>query len=149
MEIGFYHLTRSPLEQALPKLLARVLALPGRALVLGGNADRLAALDKALWRADEWLPHNPPGADEADAPLQPIWLTAQDGPAPNEARHLFLLDGATSAHLSAFDRAFDLFDGADDAATAAARLRFRAAREAGHALTYWLQNDAGRWEKKA
>ena len=37
MEIGFYHLTRSTLEQALPKLLAKVLSLPGRAVVLGGS----------------------------------------------------------------------------------------------------------------
>jgi len=35
-EIGFYHLTRTPLEQALPKLLGRVLAGGGRALVRVG-----------------------------------------------------------------------------------------------------------------
>lgn len=146
MEIGFYHLTGSGLEQALPKLLAKVLGLPGRAMVLSGSAERLAALDLALWKADEWLPHNVPGG--GDAELQPIWLTVEDGPAPNAARHLFLVDGATSTHLDAFDRGFDLFDGRDEAAVAAARLRFRALREAGHALTYWAQ-DGGRWEKRA
>jgi len=148
MEIGFYHLTSSTLEQALPKLLARVLGLPSRAMILGGDAGRLAALDTALWRAAEWLPHNAPDAP-TDAPLQPIWLTMEDGPAPNAARHLFLIDGARSAHLDQFDRGFDLFDGREEAAVQAARTRFREAREAGHALTYWLQDEAGRWEKRA
>ncbi|MCS6891986.1 MAG: DNA polymerase III subunit chi [Rhodovarius sp.] len=148
MEIGFYHLTRSTLEQALPRLLGRVLALPGRAMVLCGSADRLAALDASLWLCEEpdWLPHGTPATGEAD--LQPIWLTTEDGPAPNGARHLFLVDGATSAHLDAFDRAFDLFDGQDEAALAAARQRWRAARAAGHVLTYWQQGPRG-WERRA
>ena len=32
-DYGFYHLTRTPLEQALPKLLGRVLSGGGRAMV--------------------------------------------------------------------------------------------------------------------
>ena len=148
MEIGFYHLTRSTLEQALPKLLARVLGLPGRALVLSGSAERLAALDLALWRAEDWLPHNATTQD-GDAELQPIWLTTEDMPAPNGARHLFLVAGGRSARMNEFDRGFDIFDGEDEAAVQAARERFREAREVGHALTYWQQSETGRWEKRA
>lgn len=147
MEIGFYHLTRSTLEQALPKLLAKVLSLPGRAVVLGGSVACLPTIDVALWQAEEWLPHNAPGG--GDAALQPIWLTAEDGPAPNAARHLFLVRGADSAHLAGFDRAFDLFDGGDDGAVEAARSRFREARAAGHNLAYWQQGATGGWEKRA
>jgi len=147
VEIGFYHLTRSTLEQALPKLLGRVLALPGRAVVLCGSAERMASLDTSLWLCPDpdWLPHGTPAT--GDAALQPIWLTDRDGPAPNGARHLFLVDGATSAHLAEYDRGFDLFDGNDKAATAAARARWKAAREAGHTLTYWQQGAKG-WERR-
>jgi DNA polymerase-3 subunit chi len=147
-EIGFYHLTRTPLDQALPKLLGRVLALGGRAVVLCPEPERLAALDVALWRSTDpdWLPHGTPATGEA--PRQPIWLTPEDAPAPNEARFLFLVDGAESAHLAGFDRVFDLFDGADEAAVAAARRRWTAAKAAGHALAYWQQGARG-WEKKA
>jgi DNA polymerase-3 subunit chi len=146
MEIGFYHLTRSTLEQALPRLLARVLAIPARAMVLGGAAERLEALDTALWAAAEWLPHGGPAT--GDAPLQPIWLTSEDGAPPNEAAHLFLVDGAESAHLESFQRGFDLFDGNDDNALQAARERWKRAKAAGHALTYWQQSEKG-WERKA
>lgn len=146
MEIGFYHLTRSTLEQALPRLLARVLAIPARAMVLSGAAERLEALDTALWAAAEWLPHGSPTT--GDAALQPIWLTSEDGAAPNDAAHLFLVDGAESAHLERFQRGFDLFDGNDDNALQAARERWKRAKAAGHALTYWQQGEKG-WERKA
>jgi DNA polymerase-3 subunit chi len=82
-----------------------------------------------------------------NADLQPIWLTTADE-APNRARFLFLIDGAGSARLNEFDRVFDLFDGADESAVAAARRRWTAAKSAGHTLTYWQQTPRG-WEKKA
>lgn len=150
-EYGFYHLTRTPLEQALPKLLGRVLASGGRAMVRLGSPERLAALDAALWTCGDpdWLPHGTPQTGHAKH--QPIWLTTEDAApegAPNGARFLFLLEGSESARLDAFDRVLDLFDGADEAAVVAARGRWRAAKAAGHALTYWQQGARG-WEKKA
>jgi len=144
-EIGFYHLTRSTLEQALPRLLGRVLALEQRALVLCASEARLKLLDDALWTCEtpDWLPHG-----TQDAALQPIFLTLADAPALNGAQHLFLTEGAESAHLGDYARAFDLFDGGDESAVAAARQRWAAAKAAGHALTYWQQGERG-WEKKA
>jgi DNA polymerase-3 subunit chi len=145
--IGFYHLTRSELEQALPRLLERTLAASERALVLCPDPPRVAALDEALWKCKEpvWLPHGT--AADGDADLQPIWLATDDA-APNGARFLFLIGGASTQRLEAFTRVFDLFDGKDDAAVAAARERWRTAKAAGHALTYWQQTPRG-WEKKA
>jgi DNA polymerase-3 subunit chi len=148
-EYGFYHLTRTPLERALPRLLGRVLEAGGRAMVLLGSQERMEALDAALWTAAEpdWLPHGTPLTGHAA--LQPIWLTTEDAPeegAPNAARFLFLLDGMTSARLDRFERVLDLFDGGDEAAVQAARTRWRDAKAAGHALTYWQQGARG-WEK--
>jgi DNA polymerase-3 subunit chi len=150
-EIGFYHLTRSGLTQALPQLLARTLAAKQRAVVLCGNDDRVTALDRALWEgAEPWLPHGTPA--DGDAELQPIWLATDDlapsGAAPNGAKFLFLVDGTPTARLAAFDRVFDLFDGNDPPAVEAARDRWRTAKAAGHTLTYWQQGARG-WEKKA
>ncbi len=145
-EIGFYHLTRTGADAALPRLLGRTLAAGHRAVVLCGSEARVAALDEALWAASEpdWLPHGSARTGEAD--LQPIWLTATEE-APNAARYLFLIDGR-SADAAAFERVFDLFDGADEAAVQAARQRWVAAKAAGHGVTYWLQGERG-WEKKA
>ncbi len=145
-EIGFYHLTRTGPDEALPKLLGRTLAAGQRAVVICGSEERVAALDASLWLASDpdWLPHGTRLTGHAD--LQPIWLTSEDA-APNGARFLFLIDGA-AARLAAFERVFDLFDGRDEAAVAAARLRWTATRQAGHSVTYWQQAPRG-WEKKA
>lgn len=147
-EIGFYHLTRSGADQALPQLLGRTLEAGQRAMVLCGEPERVAALDAALWLCPQpdWLPHGTRASGDAD--LQPIWLTAEDEAAPNGARFLFLLDGADSRMLAEYDRVFDLFDGRDDAAVAAARGRWSAAKAAGHTLAYWQQTERG-WQKKA
>ena len=144
--IGFYHLLRTGPDQALPQLLGRTLAAGQRAAVMCGGPDRVAALDTALWLCPDpdWLPHG--SAASGDADLQPIWLATDDA-APNGARFLFLLDNAASTRLDAFERVFDLFDGGDAAAVAAARERWRAAKAAGHAPTYWQQSARG-WERK-
>ena len=146
-EVGFYHLTRTGPDQALPQLLGRTLAAGQRAVVVCASDERVAALDAALWLSTDpdWLPHGTAAAGNAD--LQPIWITAADE-APNGARFVFLVEGAAAATLAAFDRAFDLFDGRDEAAVAAARERWKAAKAAGHTLTYWQQTPRG-WEKKA
>jgi DNA polymerase-3 subunit chi len=146
-EIGFYHLTRTGPDTALPQLLGRTIAAGQRAVVLCADEERVAALDTALWLCEEpdWLPHGTSASGNAD--MQPIWLTTADD-APNGARFLFLLDGTTSARLQAFERVFDLFDGRDEQAVAAARLRWQAAKAEGHTLTYWQQAARG-WERKA
>jgi DNA polymerase-3 subunit chi len=145
-EIAFYHLTRKTLEAALPPLLGRTLAAGARALVLCADEARVALLDEALWACTDpdWLPHGT--AASGDAELQPIWLATDDA-APNGARYLFRVDDVPAA-LDRFDRVFDLFDGTDEGAVSAARVRWQAAKAAGHAITYWQQGARG-WEKKA
>ena len=142
VEVGFYHLTRTGPEEALPKLLGRTLEARQRAVVQCAPA-RVAVLDEALWLCTDpdWLPH----AATGDASVQPIWITAADE-APNGARFLFLLDGV-AATLDRYERVFDLFDGKNEEALAAARTRWRAAKAAGHSLTYWQQGAKG-WEKR-
>jgi DNA polymerase-3 subunit chi len=41
----------------------------------------------------------------------------------------------------------EIFDGNSDDAVAAARTRWKAHKDAGHELTYWKQDEGGRWEK--
>jgi DNA polymerase III subunit chi len=145
VEIGFYHLTRLTLPEALARLLDRTLKSGQRALVLCPDAARLKALDAALWACPEpaWLPHGT--AADGDPDLQPVWLSTEPQPA-NGAQFLFLVDGADTDRKATFNRVFDLFDGNDPEKVAAARDRWRATRDAGHILTYWKQGPRG-WEK--
>jgi len=146
--IGFYHLTRWPLEQALPRLLEKVLASGLRAVVLAGSPERVQALSDRLWtyQPDSWLPHG--CARDGEAALQPIWLTADDE-NPNGATVLVACDGAVPRAVEEFDRCLDLFDGTDEQAVVAARQRWKQWKEAGHVLTYYQQSESGGWIEKA
>lgn len=146
-DVRFYHLTTSALEQALPKMLEKTLERGQRAVVMAGSEERVEALTDHLWTYRErgFLPH---GSDkDGFAADQPVWLTTRDE-NPNGAQVLFLTDGADSDRLAAFEICALLFDGRDAAATAAARARWPALREAGHEVTYWQQTQSGGWESK-
>ncbi|HEY9079691.1 MAG TPA: DNA polymerase III subunit chi [Magnetovibrio sp.] len=146
-EIAFYHLTRSPLEAALPKLLDKTLQAGKRAVVMAGSAQRVEHLNGALWTFDSasWLPH---GSKKDGHPTeQPVWLTDTDE-NPNDAQFLFLTDGAAVADLDGFERCFELFDGNSIDSVQVARERWKAYKSAGHTLTYWQQTEQGGWSKK-
>ncbi len=147
-EVNFYHLTRSTLEQALPRLLEKALQTGARAVVLAGSAERIEALNAHLWTydPDSFLPHG--SAKDGNAALQPIWLSTADE-NPNNATLLFLTDGAVSDRIGEFARCFELFDGRDETAVEAARERWKQLKAAGHSIAYWQQNDRGGWEKRA
>ena len=146
-EIAFYHLTKWPLEKALPRLLEKTLEAGKRAVVMAGSQERVEALNTHLWtyHRDSWLPHG--SARDGHPEDQPVWLTTGDE-NPNGAAYLVLTDGATSSRIGDFERCLELFDGNDPAAVEAARRRWKAYGEEGHALTYWQQTDRGGWEKK-
>jgi DNA polymerase III subunit chi len=144
-DVGFYHLTRTTLTDALPRLLVRTLSAGQRALVAGTTQDGLNIISTALWAGEAWLPHG--SQADGDADLQPIWLSLTADPV-NGARYLFLVDGAGANDLSRFDRVFDLFDGTSDAQVVAARDRWRQRKAEDHILTYWQQGPSG-WQKKA
>ena len=146
-EIGFYHLLSTPLERALPKLLERAFAQGHRSVVRAGSSERAEYLCAVLWTYEEaaFLPHG--SASDGHAALQPIWLTYH-AENPNRASILVLVDGVEAEDLQSYARCLDLFDGNDADMVEAARGRWRRARGAGHALTYWQQTPAG-WERKS
>lgn len=145
-EIGFYHLTRSTLEEALPRLLEKAYVAGQRVLVRAGDPERVEHLDRVLWTytKESFLPHGTRADGHAES--QPIFLTA-GAENPNRARLLVLVDGAEVGDLAAFDRCLDLFDGADPQAVERARARWRAALAQGHRCVYWRQDERGRWTK--
>lgn len=147
-QIGFYHLTRLPLEQALPRLLEKAAAAGLKVVVMAGSAERVEHLNGLLWTYNEesWLPHGTKADGEAE--LQPIWLTDQDE-NPNGASVLVLCDGVAPAELAPYARCLDLFDGRDDEAVQAARERWKTWKAQGHELVYYQQTERGGWEEKA
>lgn len=148
MRIDFYHLTRTPIERALPRLLEKALGAGHRLVVMAPGASRVEQLDKLLWEydPDSFLPHG--SARYGHAAAQPVYLTDAEE-RPNAADVLILTDGMTPDFLSEFTRVIDLFDGRDAGQVTQARSRWKRYQAAGHTLSYLQQTERGGWEKKA
>jgi len=148
-EVLFYHLTQSRLEEALPDLLERSLARGWRVVVQFSTEERRDALDHHLWvyRDESFLPH---GSDsEGNGALQPVLLTVEATQTANDPQVRFLVEGAVPNSLEGYVRAVYLFDGHDVEQVDLARSRWTVEKAAGHTVTYWQQDDNGRWIKKA
>jgi DNA polymerase-3 subunit chi len=143
----FYHLTRSPLEAALPGLIEKALAQGWRVAVRGRTETVLDHLDRALWLGDGFLPHARAGGRH-DA-RQPVLLTAEAA-LPNGAACLMSVEGAdvSADEVHALARTCILFDGGDEAAVEAARAQWRTLAAAGVPAEYWSQSN-GKWTRQA
>ena len=146
--VMFYHLTRSSVEETLLMLLPRAVAQGWRVMLRGTDPAALERLDARLWTAESlpFLPHGMAGGShDADQPV----LIGQ-GEIANDAKGLFLIDGAETAPEEArpLERVWLLFDGGDPAQLTDARAKWKALTEAGLAAQYWSE-ESGRWEKKA
>lgn len=147
-EVWFYHLERSGLEQVLPGLLDKTLARGWKALVRVTAAERAEALDQHLWtyRDESFLPHGL--AIEPLADRQPVLITTGED-NPNDARVLFLLDGAQPGSLDGYERCIILFDGRDEDQLSLARGRWKSLKAKGLSVSYWKENPDRGWEKQA
>lgn len=148
MDVLFYHLTESTLEDALPPLLEKSLERGWKVAVQTASPERRDALDAHLWtfRDDSFLAH---GTElEPEPATQPVLLTTR-ADNTNEASIRFLVEGAEPGSLDGYERAVFLFDGHDTMQLEAARGQWKAMKAAGHAVTYWQQGPDRRWQKKA
>ena len=146
-DILFYHLTQSKLEDALPLLLEKTLERGWRAVLQCGSEERAGTLNEHLWtyRDESFLPHGLAGTQ--DEALQPVVIATTDT-NPNGATVRFLVDRAVPGDLGAYERVVLMFDGYDPPDVEAARGHWKRFKADGHSVTYWQQDEAGRWAKK-
>lgn len=145
MQVDFYQLGSTPLEQVIGSIAQKLLGEGKRLLVVAEDQGLLGRLDRMLWDQGptSFLPHALAGGSE-DA-RQPILLASQTD-APNLARNILIVDGQWREAALTFDRAFYLFDAAT---LGGARLAWKllAGRE-GVERRYWAQVE-GRWKQQA
>jgi DNA polymerase-3 subunit chi len=145
MQVDFYQLGNTPLEQVIGSIAQKLLGDGKRLLIVAEDVGLLGRLDRMLWDqgATSFLPHGLAGGSED--PRQPILLASQTD-APNLARNLLIADGQWREAALTFERAFYMFDGAT---LEGARLAWKllAGRE-GIERRYWAQVD-GRWQQQA
>lgn len=145
--IQFYHLTGSPLEVALPRLLEKAYAQGFRIHVKVADSGMMTALDKSLWTYSPlaFLPH----ATEADAqPARQPVLLSTSLENRNHANVLCITDDTRVEPDVSYEKIIDMFNGQDSDALACARARWKHYQNQGRELSYFQQTDSG-WKKQA
>lgn len=149
MQYWFYHLERSSLEAALVPLLEKCLANDWPCLIRARSNETLELLDKSLWtfKENSWLPHaiEKEGIEPTE---QPILLTTSVE-NNNFAQAVFILEDAEIGDIEGIERAFYLIDGNNENMIKAARIAYKNAKDNGFDLSYWQQDENGKWGKKA
>jgi DNA polymerase-3 subunit chi len=147
-DIRFYHLQKQNLDQALPLILEKALGAGHRIIVQMQNADEVERMNKILWtyKPESFLPHG--SKKNGHDSQQPIWLTTEEE-NPNNASVLILTQGQTSENIGDFKMCCELLNGHDEDSISTARKRWKDYQAADHDVTYWFQDDKGKWTKKS
>ncbi len=137
MEHRFYQLTRTRIEEAVTQLSEKVIA-QGRSLTIHVSSDeRAKSMDDALWTYSEFLPHS---VGEMDGVSQ-IWITKE---RQSDAKTQFWLDDFVG-EPSQESLICYIFQSVDQDIVAKRRNDWKLQNDKGTFLTYWAQDEHGKW----
>ncbi len=146
-EISFYHLTKTPIEKALPQLLLKIIASNKNAILMASSAGFLAKIDALLWTfsTNKIIPHGTKEYGYVED--HPVYLTLQEE-NPNNASTLVTIEGSKPSFISKFERCVDIFDGNNEDELSKARERWKDYKQNSEfSLLYWHQDEKGTWVK--
>lgn len=147
--IDFYHLQKSSLDEALPKLVLKAYETGKKIKIKVGNDLRVDFINSLLWTFDDesFVPHGT--KKDGFAEMQPVYLSAEDD-LPNEAVFLFLVEAADINLDNAvkFERIFYIFAGNNENELIKARTVWKAFSDSDFERHYWQQNAEAKWEEK-
>ncbi len=143
--ISFYHLTQTPLSQALPQLLEKTMQAQKKALIRVGGEMRLESLDHWLWvyEKEGWLPHGRPPSEPKG---NKIWLTTTLDNSI-EAEFLFVVEEADIDNYQEYERVFYIFDSSNESEVLKARKLWKQLKTQSVDLVYWKQDSNKKWIK--
>jgi len=147
-EIRFYQLSKKNVLEALPEILGKALARDFKIVIKTTDEDSVKEIDNYLWtyNNESFLPHGyKKNKNQSD---QPIWITAGDD-NPNNANMLVLINNTEVKDLSKTELCCKIFTGSDKEILDNACSTWDEYKKNGFNLSYFKQDDNGKWHKKS
>ena len=147
-DVWFYHLEKQPLEHVLPRIVAKAIERGLPMVIETTSQDHITKISDMLWAAEDvaFLPHGFEGDGQDE--MQPVWLTS-GSENPNDSKMRIYTHGAIPSDISMLSRAMLMFDGNDQQALDAARAEWKRHKANGHSVSYWRQDESGKWQDQA
>lgn len=148
-QISFYHLTASTRDEAMPKLLEKVLESGSRAVLIAGDKAEQDHFDNLLWSVGgtRLIPHDISGGE--DDSIQPVLISTSEE-NNNKADFLVITGSKGGDYYNSFDRTLYIFNGNDSSELDFARSRWKELKSKSDLeMKYYFQNDKGNWQEKA
>ena len=146
-EVFFYHLTKTTLEIALPKILERALSEKWSIEIRTSANTNLDEISNAIWRGPEesFLPH----CLEDHEDLQDYPIVLCKSPLKDWRDCLIIVGQANlkENEVKNYKRICLIFDAKIEVELSKARKSWKKLSEEGINTTYWAE-DKGRWVKK-
>ena len=146
-EVFFYHLTKTTLEIALPKILERALSEKWSIEIRTSANTNLDEISNAMWRGpdESFLPH----CLEDHEDLQDYPIVLCKSPLKDWRDCLIVVDQADlkENEVKNYKRVCLIFDAKIEVELSKARKSWKKLSEEGINTTYWAE-DKGRWVKK-
>ena len=146
-EVFFYHLTKTTLEIALPKILERALSEKWSIEIRTSANTNLDEISNAIWRGPEesFLPH----CLEDHEDLQDYPIVLCKSPLKDWRDCLIVVDQADlkENEVKNYKRVCLIFDAKIEVELSKARKSWKKLSEEGIKTIYWSE-DKGRWVKK-
>ncbi len=148
VEVWFYHLEKQPLDHVLPRIVSKAIERGLPLVIETTSPDHVTKISDMLWAAEDvaFLPHGFDGDGQGE--IQSVWLT-NGNDNPNESKMRIYTFGAVPTDISTLSRAMLMFDGNDPQALDAARAEWKRHKADGHSVSYWRQDESGKWLDQA
>ena len=147
-EVWFYHLENQPLDHVLPRIVAKAIERGLPLVIETTSTEQVMKISDMLWAAEDvaFLPHGFEGDGQGE--LQPVWLTSGTD-NPNQSKMRIYTHGAIPTDIATLSRAMLMLDGSDPQALDAARAEWKRHKADGHSVSYWRQDESGKWQNQA
>ena len=147
-EVWFYHLEKQPLDHVLPRIVSKAIERGLPLVIETTSQEHVTKISDMLWAAEDvaFLPHGFEGDGQGE--LQSVWLTSSTD-NPNESKMRIFTHGAIPTDISMLSRVMLMFDGNDPQALDAARTEWKRHKADGQSVSYWRQDESGKWQDQA